>query len=87
MFLQDKLNLLVGEDPFRVKNSMEVVEFFANHEGMNLDAPSVDVKDLYYSIPQDALLRWIEASTDRYGAIGFQNRVGMQCLSQAFWNC
>ncbi|XP_049276158.1 uncharacterized protein LOC125760315 [Rhipicephalus sanguineus] len=81
MFLQDKLNLLVGEDPFRVKNSMEVVEFFANHEGMDLDALSVDVKDLYYSIPQDALLRCIEASIDRYGAIGFQNRVGIPVAS------
>lgn len=76
IFLQSILDLLVGEDPFRVKNSVEV-EFFGKQEGIILDALSMDVKDLYYSIPQAALLKSIEASIGRFGAISFQNKIGI----------
>lgn len=77
MCLQEKLKLLSIQDPFLVRNSEQVLDFFRSHEGQGLCAFSVDIKDLYYSIPHDALLSCIEECIDQQGPIAFQNASGI----------
>lgn len=44
---------------------------------MSLRALSVDIKDLYYSLPQSGILLAVKDAIDRRGAIAFQNEVGI----------
>ncbi|KAH7969785.1 hypothetical protein HPB52_021943 [Rhipicephalus sanguineus] len=38
---------------------------------------SFDVKDLYYSMPQDMLMKVVDEAIDNHGAVRFQNECGM----------
>ncbi|XP_077516749.1 uncharacterized protein LOC144127710 [Amblyomma americanum] len=76
-FLQQNLNSLTVDDPFKVKNSDEVIRFLKDTPKANLSAFSVDIKDLYYSIPQDSLLTSVRNCIDRHGVIPFQNSSGL----------
>lgn len=77
VFLQDKMKLFTINDPFLIKKSDEVIEFFRQEFNTGLMAFSIDVKDLYYSLPHDALLTCIEECIDQFGGVSFQNSTGM----------
>lgn len=77
VFLLDKFRLLTVDDPYRVKDSSEVVNFLAGQVGVALDAFSIDLKDLYYSMPKNALLQCVQDSIDQYGPLSFQNDAGI----------
>lgn len=55
-YLQKHLTGLRIEDPFRVKNSEDVVDFLRRAELRCCTALSVDATDLYYSLPQEQLM-------------------------------
>lgn len=76
LFLQDKPSLLQKEDPFLVKISAHV-EYLQQHKNAKVSAFSIDIKDLFYSLPQDALLQCVEQAIDRLGAVTFQNSSGV----------
>lgn len=76
-FLQTKLNMLMIDDPFRVKNSDEIIDFFKDHPDRSLLACSIDIKDLYYSIPHKELLASVEECIDNHGTVAFQNESGL----------
>ncbi|XP_064468305.1 uncharacterized protein LOC135379006 [Ornithodoros turicata] len=77
LFLQEKLKLLDIEDPFLVKNSEGVLDFARSQSEGKLYAFSVDIKDLYYSLPHDMLISCVEANIDRFGIVAFQNTAGL----------
>lgn len=76
-FLQDKLNLLTIDDPFQVKSSNQVIAFLQQNPGKGFSACSIDIKDLYYSLPQKKLLASVEECIDSFGVVAFQNSVGI----------
>ncbi|XP_077551733.1 uncharacterized protein LOC144165834 [Haemaphysalis longicornis] len=73
VFLQEKLNLLAIDDPFMVRNSGEIVDFLKLNSDKGFLACSIDIKDLYYSLPHKELLKSVEESIDRFGSVRFQN--------------
>lgn len=81
LFLQDKLSLLRVDDPFAIKDSKEVVKFLSRHSMKSLDALSIDIKNLYYHLPQQDVLKCTDASIDWLGSIVFQNAVGVPVTS------
>lgn len=77
LFLQEKLNLLDINDPYLIRSSDDVLQFLQEPKDRRLMAFSIDVKDLYYALPQDRLLMCIEDSVDSFGVIAFQNAAGV----------
>lgn len=76
-FLQKKLNILSIDDPFLIDSSEHVIQFLNLNPDKRYNAFSVDIKDLYYSLPHDKLLTCIEEAIDQHGAIAFQNSAGV----------
>ncbi|XP_049528721.1 LOW QUALITY PROTEIN: uncharacterized protein LOC125947615 [Dermacentor silvarum] len=76
IFLQNKLNLLTIDDPYLVRDSDAVIEFLKGNNKA-LRAFSIDVKDLYYSLPHDEMLKCVEGCIDNFGSIAFQNETGV----------
>lgn len=76
-FLQKKLELLPVDDPLLIKNSNEVLRFINSHPAKNLKGFSVDITDLYYSLPHKGLLRCVDHAIDAFGGVAFQNESGI----------
>ncbi|CAN8013567.1 unnamed protein product [Ixodes persulcatus] len=60
-----------------LKDSSGVITFLTNSNDWHLKAFSVDIKDLYYSLPQDELLKCVEDCSDSFGIIAFQTASGI----------
>ncbi|XP_049524969.1 uncharacterized protein LOC119456673, partial [Dermacentor silvarum] len=76
-FLQTNLRLLEVVDPFLTKDSSAVIDFLNVSDSECLTAFSVDIKDLYYSLPHEGLLSSVEAAIDEHGAVPFSNTCGV----------
>lgn len=76
LFLQSKLNLLTIEDPFLIRDSNDIIAFISSSK-KGFNACFIDIKDLYYSLPHDTLLRSVEGCIDNFGSIAFQNSGGI----------
>lgn len=72
-FLQRNLNLLEMDDPFSTRNSEQVVDFLMQSSAVGFSAFSVDVKDLYYSLPRDLMLTCVDDAISAFGPVPFQN--------------
>ncbi|XP_064470235.1 uncharacterized protein LOC135384986 [Ornithodoros turicata] len=77
LFLQEKLNMLEVEDPFLIRSSDKVIEFLRSHPSDGFSALSVDIKDLYYSLPHDLVSHCVEEAIEKFGNIRFQNATGI----------
>ncbi|XP_072143101.1 uncharacterized protein [Dermacentor andersoni] len=75
-FLQKNLKLLTLNDPFRTKNSNDVVQFLRGNTDVGYGF-SVDVEDLFYSVPQRQLLSSVHECIEYSGTISFQNHAGV----------
>lgn len=76
--MQQKLNVLTIDDPFRIRNSDEVITFLKGWDhDKKLQVFSVDVKDLYYTIPQAEILSAVNKHIEKHGVIAFQNECGI----------
>uniref|UniRef100_L7LXN4 Tick transposon n=1 Tax=Rhipicephalus pulchellus TaxID=72859 RepID=L7LXN4_RHIPC len=85
-FLQSHLQGLDVHDPFVIPSSDSVVQFLRNENPVGCKAFSIDVEDLYYAMPQDALLRSVkECICDLNDEVAFTHVVVFR--SKAFWNC
>ncbi|XP_072144907.1 uncharacterized protein [Dermacentor andersoni] len=75
-FLQKHLASLKVQDPYATKSSKDVVRFL---EGCTSNGYvfSVDVEDLFYSVPHDALFRSVRDAMESNGAVEFQNSSGV----------
>lgn len=78
VYLQAKLNLLPIDDPFLIKCSDDVTDALVGLPSKNILDCSVDNKNLYYSIPQDALLARVEDTIDKHDVAVFQNKAGLR---------
>ncbi|XP_077513206.1 uncharacterized protein LOC144124433 [Amblyomma americanum] len=77
VFLQKCLSHLEIEDPFLIRKPETVSELLQNECPAHVGAFSVDVKDLYYSLPQSAVIAEISKCIDRHGGTKFQNSSGI----------
>uniref|UniRef100_A0A6M2CYP7 Putative tick transposon ovary overexpressed n=1 Tax=Rhipicephalus microplus TaxID=6941 RepID=A0A6M2CYP7_RHIMP len=59
-YLQKNLESLVVADPFQVASSDILVDFLRNNDSGGLRAFSLDIEDLYYSLPQAPLLQSVK---------------------------
>ncbi|XP_077541148.1 uncharacterized protein LOC144153370 [Haemaphysalis longicornis] len=75
-FLQKHLQMLRVDDPFVVKNSSEVIAYLDNNSSVG-SVFSVDIEDLFFSIPHDELLLCVQDCIDVNGATKFQNMTGI----------
>uniref|UniRef100_L7LY07 Putative tick transposon n=1 Tax=Rhipicephalus pulchellus TaxID=72859 RepID=L7LY07_RHIPC len=73
-YLQGILGSLRSGDPFLVQSSVEIVS--ALKEGMPSasTAFSIDVEELFYSIPHDGLFDAVRHAIDEFGEVKFQNK-------------
>ncbi|CAN7950250.1 unnamed protein product [Ixodes hexagonus] len=76
-FLQKQLAPLDVGDPFRVANSEVVCDFIKVNEARRWSAFSVDVEDLFYSLPHDQLLASVRYCIETNGELGFRNSSGV----------
>ncbi|CAN8022615.1 unnamed protein product [Ixodes persulcatus] len=76
-FIQKQLAPLDVGDPFRVANSEVVCDFLIDNEAKKWSAFSVDVEDLFYSLPQDQLLASVRDCIETNGKLGFRNSSGL----------
>ncbi|XP_064464986.1 uncharacterized protein LOC135376414 [Ornithodoros turicata] len=77
LFLQRHLSELDVPDPFVIPNSGPVVDYLKGESRNNMTVFSVDVVDLFYSIPHVQLLQSVEDIIERSGGVRFQNNAGV----------
>lgn len=75
-FLQKHLNSLDTRDPFGTKSSLSVIEFLGENHAIGY-AFSVDVQDLFYSVPQKEMFIAVSNGIEDNGVVAFQNLTGM----------
>ena len=77
-FLQKQLEKLVVQDPFIIRNSEVIVEDLRHGKFDGCTAFSVDVVDLYYSLPQRELMNCVkECITENNDEQELQNECGL----------
>lgn len=75
-FLQKHLSALHVDDPFATKNSSELVGLLNSNVHVGY-AFSIDVEDLFYSVPHGELFVAVRNCIETNGVIGFQNTAGV----------
>lgn len=68
------LDLLSIDDPVKVRNSENVIEFWNKNLNRGLLAFSVDVKYLQYCIPHNKLRRNVNDCIKKRGTVAFPNK-------------
>lgn len=76
-YLLGQLASLRLSDPFLVRNSQEVVDYLRTGTLTNTTAFSIDVVDLFYSIPHGGLFTSVRDCIENRGVVGFQNASGV----------
>lgn len=76
LYLQRCLSVLTINDPFLVRRPNEVDLFIGDLGNTRVGAFSVDVKNLYCSLPQDPICQAVSESIDEHGTVRFQNSCG-----------
>lgn len=72
----NKLKNLVWDDPFLTKSSIDLAQFLNSNKDVGFRF-SVDVQDLFYSVPQDQLLLSVKECIEENGDVCFQNSAGL----------
>ncbi|XP_077548027.1 uncharacterized protein LOC144160699 [Haemaphysalis longicornis] len=75
--LQKSLSVLAIDDLFLVRHQQEVSDFLREERPSEVHALSVDVQDLYYSLPHDTIFEALRDSIDSCGATKFPNACGI----------
>lgn len=75
-FLLKHLKRLKVDDPFITKCSKDVISYLQGNASI-AHGFSVDVTDLFYSVPQQQMFASVRDCIDRNGVVDFQNLVGM----------
>lgn len=80
-FLQRSLNKLIVSDPFQIKNYQELMTVLQDPDVCGCEVFSLDLQDLYYSIPQQELCRAVHKCIEANDAVGFQTECGVSVAS------
>ncbi|XP_077507117.1 uncharacterized protein LOC144116273 [Amblyomma americanum] len=76
-YLQRHLKSLSPEDPYKTTSSDGIVKIFKESmPGVNYGF-SVDIEELFYSVPHNELLMAVSNCIERLGVVGFQNACGI----------
>lgn len=59
-----------------MKGSSKVCSVLSDSKGVAILAFSLDVKDLFFSLPQNCLLDVVRECIDMFGEVSLQNKVG-----------
>ncbi|KAH9372067.1 hypothetical protein HPB48_019234 [Haemaphysalis longicornis] len=78
-FLAKHLARIEVRDPYMIANSRDVLSYLEGDQGRAVSGFSVDVQDLYYSIPHAKLMSVLRATIEKQGLISFKNVVGTSC--------
>ncbi|KAH7971787.1 hypothetical protein HPB52_002786 [Rhipicephalus sanguineus] len=76
-YLQRQLTGLAPEDPYKIASSDRLVKLL---QGSILGANSgfsIDIEELFYSIPHEDFFKAVHNCTERSGAVAFQNSSGV----------
>lgn len=76
-YLQKHLSSLSLSDPFLVRNSEAVVRSLRFEKYGHHEIFSVDVQDLFYSIPHPPLLAAVQSCIESNGELAFRNATGI----------
>ncbi|XP_040069744.3 uncharacterized protein LOC120842657 [Ixodes scapularis] len=77
-YLKKHLDTLNAEDPFVIPSSNAVVSYLSDSNPVGCTAFSIDVEDLYYSMPHDDLMRCVkECITDLNDEVAFRSQCGI----------
>nr|XP_037287876.1 uncharacterized protein LOC119180841 [Rhipicephalus microplus] len=76
-FLFDHLRGLELRDPFLTKNSTDVIAFLKKKQKEIGFLFSIDVEDLFYSVPHTELFNSVRECIECNGTVAFQNSVGI----------
>ncbi|XP_075741574.1 uncharacterized protein LOC142791224 [Rhipicephalus microplus] len=76
-YLQSVLGSLNSGDPFLVRSSLEIVSTLKESLPVASTAFSIDVEELFYSIPHGALFDAVRSAIEEFGEISFQNKHGI----------
>lgn len=76
-YLQRSLNTLVTSDPFAATSSDSVVDFLRERQPCANAAFSLDIEDLFYSVPHTDLFVAVRELIEENGAVSFQNSCGV----------
>ncbi|XP_040079191.1 uncharacterized protein LOC115318693, partial [Ixodes scapularis] len=76
-YLQKQLSALSIRDPFRVANSEEIVEYLRLGGPEKRTAFSIDVENLFYSLPHDQLLTSVKDCIEANGELAFRSSSGV----------
>lgn len=76
-FLQKNLSLVPRPQPFAIKDSAQCVNRLLPLHGADLNAFSVHITDLYYSLEPVSLLDFVSDSIHEGGLVAFQNKSGI----------
>lgn len=77
VFLQRFLGLLDVDDPYLIRAPGTVSTFLQDECPEGVRAFSIDIKDLYYSLPQEEVCTEVGYCIDRFGVLKFQNACGI----------
>ncbi|XP_040062780.1 uncharacterized protein LOC120837464, partial [Ixodes scapularis] len=76
-YLQKQLSSLKIKDPYRVSNSEDLVEFLQGSCLGKREAFSIDVEDLYYSLPHNRMLESVKRCIEDNGEVAFRSSSGI----------
>ncbi|CAN7985307.1 unnamed protein product, partial [Ixodes pacificus] len=76
-FLQRHLCVLTLDDPFRICNSEALVDYLREDNPGGCDLVSLDVEDMFYSIPHGELMKAVEECIQSSGSVAFMNSTGL----------
>ncbi|KAM7283947.1 uncharacterized protein ISCGN_001052, partial [Ixodes scapularis] len=80
-YLQKHLSSLKIQDPFKVVNSEEIVEFLRLKSNEIGTAFSIDVENLFYSLPHAQLLESVKTCIEANGELSFRGSCGISTES------
>ncbi|CAN7979379.1 unnamed protein product, partial [Ixodes persulcatus] len=76
-FLCRHLSVLKLGDPFLVRNSEEIIEFLHSGDLRGTKGFSIDVEDLFYSVPHDQMLVAVQTCIEDNGEVQFRSSTGI----------
>lgn len=75
-YLLKQLNSVVIDNPFVVRNSLNIIAFLRENKSLGCMF-SMDVVNLFYSIPQNELLAAVLSCIEMNRQVSFQNTAGI----------
>ncbi|XP_042150172.1 uncharacterized protein LOC121838157 [Ixodes scapularis] len=79
LFLQKHLSLLTPSQPFRIRNSNELITVLTplHNAPVPLSVFSYDIEDMYYSLDIPFLIKCVDEAINEFGLCRFQNASGI----------